>query len=264
MGQIHSVPIRPQPDACLSAPGAADTRLRSYVVGYAGFRSGSGAPVDHRLLPLSLTTLVIPFDGTTPLVTGPRATATLEGPTTWGYGVTVGLTPAGASALLGVPMPALAGQTVALTDVAGRRASAVAPRLASASGWPARFAVLDEVLTGWLGGAPVDPVVDAAWRRLQSPDRPPIDALAAEFAVSRRYLELGFRRQVGLSPGTVARVARFQRAVTLLSTGAGLTRTATESGYADQPHFTRETRAMAGVTPAELCAFVQYRPLVAP
>jgi transcriptional regulator GlxA family with amidase domain len=75
--------------------------------------------------------------------------------------------------------------------------------------------------------------------------------------VDRRNLELRFQRQVGLSPGTVARIARVQRAVGMLSRHAGLPRTAAECGYADQPHFTREIRAMAGLTPTEPCASVQ-------
>jgi AraC-like DNA-binding protein len=42
-----------------------------------------------------------------------------------------------------------------------------------------------------------------------------------------------------------------------LAAGASLARAAVTSGYADQPHLNRETRAMAGLTPAELRAIVQ-------
>ncbi|WP_222107492.1 helix-turn-helix transcriptional regulator [[Actinomadura] parvosata] len=113
-----------------------------------------------------------------------------------------------------------------------------------------------------------------AWRRLQEPPdgqlsepgrklrepggRVTVEGVAAELGVSRRYLELGFRRVVGLSPKTVARVARFQRAVRALSRPAAvLDEAAVACGYADQPHLTREVRAMAGMTPGQLFAFVQ-------
>ena len=73
---IHSVPARPQPAPCESVVGRAHPRLRPYVLGYAGFRAGSGARVRHRVLPLNVTTLIIDFGGPPGLVTGPRETAT--------------------------------------------------------------------------------------------------------------------------------------------------------------------------------------------
>jgi AraC-like DNA-binding protein len=72
----------------------------------------------------------------------------------------------------------------------------------------------------------------------------------------------GFRRQFGVTPKTVARVARFQHAVHVLSRPSATFGAAVACGYADQPHFNREFRSMAGVTPTELLAFLQYvRPL---
>ncbi|MEV0998168.1 helix-turn-helix transcriptional regulator [Nonomuraea sp. NPDC050202] len=102
-------------------------------------------------------------------------------------------------------------------------------------------------------------------RSLQEPERSrpgsagrlTIEALAGELGVSRRYLELGFRRVVGLTPKTVARVARFQRAVHALSRPSATLGRAVACGYADQPHLAREVRAMAGMTPKQLFAFVQ-------
>jgi AraC-like DNA-binding protein len=264
--QIHSIPELSQAEACESITRLAHPRLRAYVLGYAGFRSGSGVCVRHRLLPLNITTLIIDFVGACGLVTGPRSAATVDGQTSWGHGVSVGLTPAGVSALLGVPMRDLAEGTVRLTDVVGRRSAELAERLATAPDWPTRFAVLDARLTAWCApDRQPDALLTEAWWRLQrTPDRLRIGGLATELGVSRRYLELRFQRQVGLSPATITRVARFQRATYLLAQGCGLARTAVDSGYADQPHFNREVRRMAGVTPSELCAFLQYRPITRP
>ena len=76
--------------------------------------------------------------------------------------------------------------------------------------------------------------------------------VAARLGVARRWLEAGFRRDVGMPPGTVARIARFQRGIGVLAGEMPLGRAAVECGYADQPHLTREVRAMTGCTPAEL------------
>ncbi|MFY1670863.1 helix-turn-helix domain-containing protein [Plantactinospora sp. WMMB334] len=263
--QIHSIPVRPQPLPCETVARLPDVRLRRHVLGYAGFRAGARSALPHRILPLNLATLVIDFAAPYALVTGARSTPTVAGPSTWAYGVSVGLTPEGVAALLGVPMPELAGTAVPLPDLLGRRATALAERLVAAPDWAARFALLDRILTAEiLGGATAgaapqpDGTVSSAWWQLQrAPAGLRIGALADRVGVSRRCLELRFRRQIGLTPGTVARIARFQRAVGLLAGGGALAGTATDTGYADQPHFTREVRALSGLTPTELCAFLQ-------
>jgi AraC-like DNA-binding protein len=65
-------------------------------------------------------------------------------------------------------------------------------------------------------------------------------------------LEQNFRHHVGIAPGTVARIARFQRGAGMLAGQVALGRAAVECGYADQPHLTREVRVMSGCTPVEL------------
>jgi AraC-like DNA-binding protein len=261
---VHSVPARVHPEPCETIASLPHPRLRPYVVGYGGFRSASGASVRHRVLPFNLATMIIDFAGPSRLVTGPRRVPAVFERTGWGHGVSIGLTPAGVSALLGVPIRDLVGRTARLADLLGRRDAELAERLGAAPDWPSRFALLDEQLTARLAidAWPPDELAMRAWWRLQqSADRPRIGALADELGISRRGLEIRFQRQIGLSPGTVARIARFQRALYLLSRAAGLPRTAVESGYADQPHFNREIRAMTGLTPTELCAFLQYRRL---
>jgi AraC-like DNA-binding protein len=217
---VHSVPARVQLEPCETIACLPHPRLRPYVVGYAGFRSGSGALVRHRVLPLNLVTVIIDFAGPCGLVTGPRSTFTVDGQTGWRHGVSVGLTPAGVFALLGLSMRELVGGTARLPDFLGHRDVELAERLGEAPNWPTRFALLDERLTAWLAGDQMtDGLVMDAWCRLQqSADRPRISALADELSVSRRYLELGFQRQIGLPPAAVARIARLAQtaAVTAL------------------------------------------------
>ncbi len=251
---VHSMPVQAQASACVARTRAAHPRLRGAVLGYCLSRSGSGAAVAHRLLPLAAVVLLVDLDTGAALVTGPRGEATTHGHTTWGRGASAGFTPAGTAALLGVPMSDLAGRNVPLADVVGRqRAGELVDRLAG----PGGFAALDELFTRRPVAIDTAGAVTEAWRRLQLPERRPTARLADDLGIGRRRLERELRREVGLSPGAVARIARFQRALRQLAGRAPLARAAVTSGYADQPHLTREVRAMAGLTPAQLRAIVQ-------
>ena len=50
------------------------------------------------------------------------------------------------------------------------------------------------------------------------------------------------------------RVLRFRRAVALLQAGVTPAEVAARAGYADQPHLSRDVRALAGVSPARITA----------
>jgi len=258
MAQVHSVPVRAGQEACAVTGRLAAWRLRPYVVGYSAFRAGAGA-AGRRLLPLSLATVVVDLGGSGVLVSGPRGTPLMqeEG---WRQGVAVGLTPAGARAVLGLPVRELAGVVVPLDGLPGSRAGELADRLEAAPDCAARFAALDEVLAAWLRPErQPDATAARGWQRLQAATgKTTIGGLAAELGVGRRRLEAGFAREIGLTPKTVARIARFQGAVQVLAAPSGTFAAAASCGYADQPHFNREVRAMAGITPTELRALVQY------
>lgn len=255
---IHSLKERTDPTPCDVATGHAHPRLRPYVVGYSGFWAPAGPSVRRRLLPLSLTTLI--FDISSPqsgVVTGPRAGSVVE-QTEWSYGVSVGLTPAGVEALLGMRCKELIDARTPLTDLLGDRAVQLTSILAEAPDWPTRFALLDEHLSAWIARDEPHSPITRAWRLLHvTSSRLPIGQLAAELGVSRRYLELGFQRTIGLTPKTVARIARFQRALTALATPTATLQSAVACGFADQPHLNREARALTGLAPTELFASVQ-------
>ncbi|TDO31258.1 AraC family transcriptional regulator [Paractinoplanes brasiliensis] len=293
--QIHSVPAVLSDEPCEVALRAVCPALRPYVLGLSGFRSGHGRPIAHLLLPLAHPTVIVDFGARSGLVLGARAAATARGETTWGHGISIGLTPLGAAALLGVPMSELGGPAVRLDELLGPGVTELPGRLAAAPSWAERFDLIERVLlhlrtartaspdrvacspdpAAWFPDRAVpaacspdrvacfpDRAVLAAWQRLQRPGPPKVDVLAAELNVTRRRLERGFRQHVGLTPATVARIARFQRVVGRLVSGAGPSEAAADSGYADHPHLARETRAMAGLTPTRLAAYLSTPPVV--
>lgn len=90
-----------------------------------------------------------------------------------------------------------------------------------------------------------------------------MDHLCDLGGVSIRQLDRLFRRYLGVSPKTFARVVRFQQALTLLKspTERTLAEVAAACGYYDQPHFVREFKAYAGVVPR---AQIGYFPSDAP
>jgi AraC-like DNA-binding protein len=260
VAQVHSVLVRAGREPCAVTGRPAAPRLRPYVAGYSAFRTGTGA-AGRRLLPLGHAVVIIDFAGLGALATGPRDEALVQD-TAWRCGVAFGLTPTGVRAVLGPPMRELTGAVIPVADLLGSRADELTGRLAAASGPVGQFAVLDDLLTAWLRPERPERQADATaalgWRRLQDAGgKPAIGKLAAEMGVGRRRLETGFRREFGLTPKTVARIARFQDAVGVLARPSGTFGAAAASGYADQPHFNREVRAMAGITPTELRALIQ-------
>ena len=134
----------------------------------------------------------------------------------------------------------------------------IVERLNDAGDWPRRFALLDALLLARLDVAPpVDARVQRAWTRLRCSDGTlEIGVIASEVGWSRRHLAARFRADVGLAPKTVARILRFERVTRMLraNDGRGLADVAYACGYADQSHFNRDFRELAGTTPSDFAA----------
>lgn len=232
--------------------GATRVQLASGVVGLV---IGFGAPVDvaYPCHPKGNSTAQVAS-----FVAGLHSVyAVVESPEPQ-HGVQIDLTPLGAHMLLGVPMDALADRVVELDSVLGRFAARLAERLHEAASWQARFEVLDATFASRLAGArEPSPTITWAWRRLtETSGRLGIAALADELGASRQYLVTHFREEIGVTPKLLARILRFQNAVSLLEADkeASLARIAQSSGYHDQAHLNRDFRQFAGSTPTEFLA----------
>ncbi|MFD8993518.1 helix-turn-helix domain-containing protein [Streptomyces abikoensis] len=69
---------------------------------------------------------------------------------------------------------------------------------------------------------------------------------------SRQHLNVRFSQEVGLSPKTLTRIARLQRAMALMRSTRppSLADAAAMCGYTDQSHLNRDFRLLTGCTPA--------------
>jgi AraC-like DNA-binding protein len=258
-------------DHAVSVPAA---HLRPYVRRYTGYRYAGLPGGEHRGLPSRDLTIVLAWDGPTRMTAlpDPRQPPTALHALVGGLhtrpvliahdgrmaGVQLGLTPAGARALLGLPAAELVQTVVPLEAVLGPQASELLERLAGAPSWTARFALLDAALGRRLHDAAGVPApLHQAWSLLTRSDGAArIAAVAGEVGYSRRALDARFTREFGLGPKQLARVARFERSHRLLKAAPerALAGIAAAAGYYDQAHMARDWNELAGCPPSRWLA----------
>ena len=165
--------------------------------------------------------------------------------------------PGGALPFLRLPLHELADRHVALDALWGSRAGSLSDAVANAP-LGDRVAVLEQLLVANRAPAMTDDDLIQRAVVLMRRTRGGIGVRAAAQAlgVGERRLERVFDVAIGLSPKRFARVVRFLAAVREIGRqsvrpGAAL---AVGVGYADQPHFVREFKRLAGVTPAQYAA----------
>jgi AraC-like DNA-binding protein len=246
-----------------------------------GWVDTAAADGPHEVLPDGCMDLV--WTGAQLLVAGPD---TVAHPGRRMRGVTVAglrFLPGALPSLLGVPAAPLHNQRVALTELLPGPGREALVRLEAGEEPVSVLAALAVRLPGH----PPDRSV-AALRRALAPSGPlPGGGEASPVARAGRPVEIGrgvgqaarssatdgsvaaladalgctprsvHRRCLaafGYGPATLRRVLRFRRAAALLRAGVSPAEAAAVSGYADQPHLSRETRSLAGVSPGQLAS----------
>ncbi|MSP17923.1 MAG: AraC family transcriptional regulator [Myxococcales bacterium] len=167
------------------------------------------------------------------------------------------LHPAGAYALLSLPMGEVSGLTVDLGDLLGATANELAERCNETVSVEGCF----QIAANWvaervLRARALDPRI--AWsvgRIEQSTGKVPIAELREATGLSKTRLANVFRDQIGVLPKVNSRIVRYRRALALLDRATpSLADVAVESGYYDQSHMTTEFRELGRLTPREFVA----------
>lgn len=160
----------------------------------------------------------------------------------------------GAAALLREPQHRLSGSTVSLRDLRPGLSRALASCVDTTRDLPTAAHAVQRVLVRSMTAGRIDPRVAHAVELIgKSGGQLAIDRIASLTDITRRHLERRFLDQVGVTPKRLARITRFQRALQMLEHGDGSNgaHTAAACGFADQAHFTRDFRALAGCAPSE-------------
>jgi AraC-like DNA-binding protein len=149
-------------------------------------------------------------------------------------------------ALLAAPAATVRDARVPLGDLAPEAARRGVALLES--GAPPARALL--TVARWLPGAPPDAGVRVAAHRLAG------GSSAADTADALGWTTRSLHRRCvaafGYGPALLRRVLRFRRALALLRAGFDPADVAATAGYADQPHLSREVRALAGLAPGQV------------
>jgi AraC-like DNA-binding protein len=259
-GRAAPEPVDPEPAVLGQAFGAYDERpasplLRPHFAGVWFHWIPAGAPRRSAIAPDGCADLI--FVGGTLRIAGPDREAKVESIPQGTTVVGLRFQPGAASSWLQVSVSEIVGARLPLEDFwgsearrladwvgEGRTPEGVAARLETALAHRAR--VLD---------AP-DEIPRAIFRTVAAtrPGEAVVGHLADRLGMSERTLRRRCREAFGYGPKTLDRILRFQRFMALARRpgAGGPADLAVAAGYADQPHLTRETRQLSGLTPGTI------------
>jgi AraC-like DNA-binding protein len=244
---------------------APDPRLIPFVKCYWGLRISGAPPEEQRVLPDGCCELVLHLgDRFTQrsngkllaqprnLFVGPSAKAIVISPGEQVDALAIRFRPGGAALLLRAPLAELRDLALSCEEIGVHFGCDVRDRLTPLTDTE-RIAFLDRLLLHSLSRYRPDPLVLRIQHTITATGGAVrIGELAGREGLSMRHLQRRFQATVGLSPKTLARLVRLQRAlVAAQREDATLARVAAEAGYADQPHFNREFQEIAGIAPTE-------------
>lgn len=150
-----------------------------------------------------------------------------------------------AAAAIGVPLREVRDRMIDVRDVNPRLD--LRDRLADLRSDEARAQLILETMRG----LPAEPLATrVAHAIVRRGGRLSISRLAVHYGVTVRTLSRAFDRALGLTPKTLARVTRLNRAASLLREGGAAADVAVDAGFYDQSHLVNEFRSLAGLSPA--------------
>ncbi|MEU8898938.1 helix-turn-helix domain-containing protein [Nocardia sp. NPDC048505] len=152
--------------------------------------------------------------------------------------------PGTAPALLGVPAGELRDRRVDLADLwPAATVRRLTERVAAAADRPAALEAI--ALERAAVVEPPDPVLRQVVRELAAGRS--VASTAASAGLHARVLHRRSLAAFGYGPKTLARILRLQRALAAARSGTPFAEAAAATGYADQAHFAREVRELAGM-----------------
>jgi AraC-like DNA-binding protein len=223
----------------------------------------STVPRDQILLPETAFTLMLRQSGAGSISQQPLGRAILSGlqqrtryagHTANSAFLVVRFTETGAATLLRDRVDQLYGQTIPLDTVLAPTAiESLQSRLAETPHPQQKFSLVERFLCRSIrpDAAPSTQIIAAARFIRATNGRASIAALARKVGMSQSALERHFSAAVGASPKTLSRLARLHHVCHLWDRGLSLTDIAHAAGYTDQPHLTRDFRALSGAAPTE-------------
>jgi len=186
------------------------------------------------------------------LVGGVRSTFYLREISEPVWSVGAQLLPGASELLFGVPASELAQHHTLLDDLWGRSASLAREQLLEAGSPDRQIEVFESLLAARLPAVRgLHPAIAQALEQFWTTDDVRKVVMSSGYS-HRRFIAL-FRHAVGLTPKLYCRVLRFQKALRRVAANPSPSWVdlAMAAGYSDQPHFTREFRDFAGVTPEQ-------------
>jgi len=178
--------------------------------------------------------------------------------------------PGGVFAFFGGSARAFENAHIALADLWGADAERLHQRVVQAPTPDDKIAILFRAMVQRFEERARHPAVEIALSLFgRSPHRVSVTAAAHEAEVSPKTLIRLFAEQVGMTPKSYLRVARFQRVLGRVHKAANVDwmEVVERHGYYDQPHFIREFKEFSGFTPGEYFRlrgpYLQHVPLEA-
>ncbi len=185
-------------------------------------------------------------------LTGARSEPIVLGATSGTRIMGVVFRPGGLFPFLRTPASEVTGHILESEDLWGSWGECTCERLAETANIHARFAVLEKALLERAGNAlHVERRIAAAVGLIDSNPGVTVTHISDTLGLTRRHLSRLFATHVGLSPKSLARLARFRLATRTIGSRDSVdwASLAQEAGYFDQSHLIADFREFAGLAP---------------